>query len=363
MESFDVTDRARGLAVGPPPAASMEPTDEREDLCVDGFLTTLIDARALKTAFELRVIDRLAAHEAMAVADLATGFPGDGRGLRLLLDLLRTNRVVEERPRGVALSEDFRRALRFRDLLETKLEYAALVLPDFTDLFTAAIRDPETFRRQARTFRLFSYDRALGASAEDYEATRRWMRITTCLTKYEAGVCLQHHDFGGHERVLDVGGNSGEFALRICRRYPAVTATVFDLPVVCDIGRAHVEREPEGARIDFVRGNALTDPLPGGRDLVSFKSMLHDWPERDARRLLVRASEALKPGGTLLIFERGPVATGAPSYAMIPLLLFFRSFRSPAAYVDQLGALGFRGVDVRWIDLETPFFLVTGTKP
>src|SRR3989338_4065164 len=80
MESFDVTDRARGLAVGPPPAASMEPTDEREYLCVDGFLTTLIDARALKTAFELRVIDRLAAHEALGVADLATGVPGGGRG-------------------------------------------------------------------------------------------------------------------------------------------------------------------------------------------------------------------------------------------------------------------------------------------
>ena len=67
--------------------------------------------------------------------------------------------------------------------------------------------------------------------------------------------------------------------------------------------------------------------------------------------------------GTLLIFERGPVATEALSYAMIPLLLFFRSFRSPGAYVDQLRALGFHGVDVRWIDLETPFFLVTGTKP
>src|SRR3989304_8676562 len=112
MESFDVPARARGLAVGPPPAASMEPTDEREYLCVDGFLTTLIDARALKTAFELRVIDRLAAHEAMAGAGLATGFPGDGRGLRLLLDLLRTNRVLEERPRGGALRAEVRGAPR-----------------------------------------------------------------------------------------------------------------------------------------------------------------------------------------------------------------------------------------------------------
>jgi SAM-dependent methyltransferase len=352
--------RLSDLATMPP--AGGEDADEREYLCVDAFLRTVIEARALKTAFELRLIDHLVRTPATTLADLTTAFSGDGGGLAFLVKLLVANRVLEERQDTIVLSEEFRRALRYRDLLETKLEYAAFVLPDFTDLFTTAIGSPEAFFRQARTFKLFSYDRAHGQAAEDYELTKRWMRITTCLTKYETRVCLRHHDFGRHPRMLDIGGNSGEFVLQICRKHPAIAATVFDLPLVCRIGREHVGGTPEADRITFAEGSALTDPLPGGQDLVSFKSMLHDWPDTDARRFMARASEALKPGGTLLIFERGPVEVGDLSYALIPFLLFFRSFRSPALYQEQLTALGFRDIRVQRIDLETPFFLVTGRK-
>lgn len=339
-----------------------ESTDEREYLCVDDFLRTLVDARALKTALELRLIDHLVARPAATLAELTRAFSADGRGVAFLVKLLAANGVVEERHGMIGLSPAFRRALRYRDLLETKLEYGAFVLPDFTALFTTAIADPGAFFRQARTFQLFCYDRALGQGAEDYELTERWMRITTCLTRYEAHVAMRHHDFGRYERILDIGGNSGEFVLQICRRHPGITATVFDLPMVCRIGREHVRRAGESERITFVEGSALTDPLPGDRDLVSFKSMLHDWPDAEAGRFVARASAALKPGGTLLIFERGPVEAGDRSWALIPFLLFFRSFRPPTLYTDRLAALGFRDIRVQTIDLETPFFLVTGRK-
>ena len=338
--------------------------DVREYLCTESFLKSLIDARALKTAFDLRVIDHLAANPAMTLADLVAWFPGDGQGLRLLLSLLRGNGVVEEGNGQIRLSQQFRQALRYRDLLETKLEFVQFVLWDFTELFTTAIRSPETFARQARTFQLFCYDRARTPGSESYERTKRWMRITTCLTRYESDVCMKHHDFGCYERVLDIGGNSGEFVLQVCRRHPGVSATVLDLPLVCQIGREHVRVAPEGARITFVEGSALTDALPEGQDLVTFKSMLHDWPEREARQLIVRGSQALRRGGTLLIFERGPLEMdeGVPSYSLIPFLLFFRSFRSPAMYRQQLEALGFEDIGVQRIDLEMPFFLVTGRK-
>src|SRR5206468_2824243 len=82
--------------------------------------------------------------------------------------------VAEQADGRVALTPEFRAALRYRDLLETKLAYTEFVLPDFSELFTAAVRSPETFFRQSRTFRLFAYDRASGEGAEDYAATRRW---------------------------------------------------------------------------------------------------------------------------------------------------------------------------------------------
>jgi SAM-dependent methyltransferase len=102
------------------------------------------------------------------------------------------------------------------------------------------------------------------------------------------------------------------------------------------------------------------DPLPAGFDLITFKSFLHDWPDSEARRLIASASNALAPGGTLLIFERGPLPASF-SYAMIPLLPFFRSFRSPDFYHEQLGAVGLRDIRIQEVELEMKFFLVTGS--
>lgn len=63
------------------------------------------------------------------------------------------------------------------------------------------------------------------------------MTITTRLTRHEALVCMKYHDFGQYRRMLDVGGNSGEFALQVCRRHPDLRATVLDLPFHLVTGR------------------------------------------------------------------------------------------------------------------------------
>lgn len=362
-------DGARGSAgTGMAPAdadrSRHEQPGELDYLCVDDFLKTLVDARALATALELGLIQHLAGRVGSTVDELAGVVAGDAGGLRLLLSLLKSNRVIRERGGEIELSQQFRRALAYRDLLEAKLEFAHVAALDVLDGFTRLIRSPERFGRSARTYRLFCNDRGFQRTPEGLELTRRWMRITTSLTRYEAPVCLLHHGFGRYRRMLDVGGNGGEFALQVCRRHLAVEATVFDLPLVCDIGEEHLRQEPEANRIAFVRGNALTDPLPMGFGLVTFKSMLHDWPEREARRLIVQGSRSLAPGGTLLIFERGPLEffEGTPPYSMLPLLMFSRAFRSPGIYVEHLWDLGFRDVGVQQVDLETPFQLVTGVR-
>jgi hypothetical protein len=92
--------------------------------------------------------------------------------------------------------------------------------------------------------------------------------------------------------------------------------------------------------------------------------MLHDWPEKEARLLIANAAKSLDPGGTLLIFERGPLAMGNTPlpYSMIPFLLFFNSFRSPITYEGQLKDLSFQDIKREKIDLETPFYLITARK-
>ncbi len=346
----------------------MAPSDHSKPyryLCVDDFIGTLVDARSLAAALELGIVDLLHRDGVTSFDALLKKSEITPLGLQLLIKLLRQNNVVIENRGGIRLTPAFRTALEYRDLLETKIDFAAAVLPDFHELFTDLLSAPERFMGRSRVFDMFRYDRSIEPSPGNIEATKRWVRFTTCLTRYEATACLEHYDFGAHRRILDVGGNSGEFALRICQQHPTTRATILDLPLVCEIGRKHVSAGGAADRIAFRPGDARRDGFPVGHDLVVFKSFLHDWNERDARGFLAKAFQALPAGGGVLIYERGPISgcEGPLPYHMIPTLLFLHFLRSPEVYRKHLNGLGFEAVEVRRIDLEMPFHIITARKP
>lgn len=334
-------------------------------LCVDEFIKDMVSARALTTAFELNIIDTLQAGTPVTDEVLNKDFPQISGSLQLLVRLLTDSGVLESSGGQYRLTPKFVVALRYRDLLQAKLDFAHIAAHDFIDSFSFLIAAPGEFMKRSGMFRLFNYALALENTQENRQRTERWVRITTVLTRYEALACLSLHRFDNHRKMLDIGGNSGEFALQACRRCPELEATVFDLPVVCDIGYDHVCANPEAERLHFIKGNARTDALPGGFDLVTFKSMLHDWPAEEVRKFLVKACDVLEPGGTLLIFERGPFEIGESglAYSNIPILLFSHTLRSPHLYMECLAENGFQQITVQWVELEMPFFLVTGVKP
>ena len=344
----------------------MEYSEETDYLCIDAFIKGVVEARSLATAIEAGLIDHL--------LDERTEHNG---GNRKALCHGRARRITAARPapveqchRGTGGQDHAHRppsskALRYRDLLETKLEFAHLLLADFTELFTDLVAGPGRF---SAAHAPSTCSRTAGPSEyspENYALTKRWVAITTSLTRYEAASCVGRYAFGLHRRMLDIGGNSGEFVLQICRKYSGIRASVLDLPLVCEIGREHLAHEPEAERISFIKGNVFTDPLPETFDIISFKSMLHDWPEKDALLLIEKAALALAPGGVLLIFERGRYRrrTGpTPPYSAIPILLFFRYFRDPAFYERHLSDLGLHDVRVTEIMLDAPFYLITARK-
>jgi hypothetical protein len=117
--------------------------------------------------------------------------------------------------------------------------------------------------------------------------------------------------------------------------------------------------------VKFVGLDLRQDQLPREYDLVTFKSMLHDWPENMAVRFLDEAVQALRPGGTLLIYERLPLDLSGvrPPFSMLPILLFFRSYRDPSAYEARLRSLGLTQIERREVDLDTRFVVMTARRP
>lgn len=340
----------------------------RAYLCVDRFIADLLGARALSSALETGVVDALAATPHCTVAGLLQSMRQetrfDVRGLGLLLGMLRASGVLDVQGGRWCLSPAFEQALVYRDLLEAKLQMAHWVAPDFLHLFTALLVEPQRFMAQARLFKLFAYERCFDDSPQNRAHTAQWMRYTTALTRYEAQACLEAFDISRHQRMLDVGGNSGEFVLQLCRAHTALQAVVYDLPLVCEIGRAHVAHTPEAARIGFHALDLGQPALPHGFDLISFKSMLHDWPEAHMDDFLRRAYAALQPGGSVLIYERGEPEPDEVtlSYGQLPLLLFFRSYRRTSLYEHSLIKAGFHTVRVRAIRLDMPFVLISALK-
>jgi len=337
-------------------------------LCVDDFLQTELDARAIRSAFETGVMDALVAHGPLSVSALAAKSRMDSVGFRLLTGLLEVNGVVRRERDQVALTPAFMAALRFRDLLETRIDFADLVWPDIHALFTPLLADLPQFMARSKVFELFRYDRCMNVTPENLESTSAWVRLTTCLTKYESAAVLGAIDLGSARSLVDIGGNSGELALRICRRYLRIEATVVDLPVVCALGRSHIAATAcpeEAARIRFFPADFRRDPLPAAADVVSFKSVLHDWPDADAELILERARALVRPGGRMLIFERGPIeiGNGRLPYSMAPNLVFLKFLRAPDLYLKKLAQLGFTAIELSRIDLEMGFNLIVARGP
>lgn len=332
------------------------PLQNRALASVNEFLMTEIEARALSLAFDSGLIDRLARGEGGG----AHFSPTAGR---LLSGILRTSGVIAAS--GTELTDRFAAALAYRDLLEARLWFCNLVAPDVHQLFAQLLTDIPQFMARSKVFELFRYDRALEVTESNLAFTAQWVGYTTTLTKYEAPAAIERLDLRGRRRLLDVGGNSGEFARQIVAAWPELTATVFDLPVVCELGRRHLSRFPEAPRVAFMPGDLRQDALPGAQDVVSFKSVLHDWPDDPARDFLGKAFEALAPDGRLVIFERGEIEVGERPlpYWMVANLVFLPFFRRSAIYCGWLAELGFVDIDVAEIEVEMPFHLITARKP
>lgn len=336
----------------------------REYLNIEPFLTDALQARALQAAFELDIIDALESEHEICVNKLLQGRNCDEDGGRFLLQMLTRANVAAVDSDRVRLTTDFRSALAFRDILTTKLTFATRISADYFSSMPELLKSEGDFMTSSKLFEYFDYGRCQDVSTANCMHASRWMQLTTMLTRYEAPVCDELYDFCSHSRMLDVGGNSGEFAVQICRRNPELSAKVIDLPVVCHLGARHAASMPESQRIEFCPGNMLKDPFPENCDLITWKSVLHDWPDEVVRSMLQKSFDALPGGGRMLIFERQrwDFSSEATTYGLLPVMLFFRSYRSPEQYAEALSNCGFADIRVQQIQLEVPFLLISATK-
>lgn len=107
----------------------------------------------------------------------------------------------------------------------------------------------------------------------------------------------------GKNRLLDLGGGPGTYAVFFCRENPGLCATIFDRPASEAFARGVVKRFGLEDRVGFVGGDFHADELPGGYDAIWMSHILHGENPEDAGRLVARAGKSLNPGGIVAIQE------------------------------------------------------------
>ena len=110
-------------------------------------------------------------------------------------------------------------------------------------------------------------------------------------------------DLSGRNRLLDLGGGPGTYAIHFCLKTPRLRATVFDLPTTQPTAEKAVGRFGLADRIDFRAGTYLEDALPGGYDVAWLSHILHGEGPDGCRVIIDKAVGALQPGGTIIVHE------------------------------------------------------------
>jgi hypothetical protein len=176
-------------------------------------------------------------------------------------------------------------------------------------------------------------------------------------------------DLSGGRRLLDVGGGSAAYDIELCRLYPDLTATVYELPKVADIAAGRIREAGLADRIGTVGGDFFADEsLPGGHDTILLSMVLHDWAEDRCRTILRKCRAALPSGGRVIIAELlvNDARTGPPPAALMSLNMLIetegRNY-TPAEYEAWLADLGFADIRTTWFEAAGVNGAVVGRKP
>jgi len=106
-------------------------------------------------------------------------------------------------------------------------------------------------------------------------------------------------------RLLDIGGNTGAWALQCVEYDPDVRVTIVDLPGQTSVARENIRRSNAEDRVDTVDLDLL-DPkqrLPTGADTIWMSQFLDCFPESQIRTILERSAEVMDAESSLFILE------------------------------------------------------------
>lgn len=189
---------------------------------------------------------------------------------------------------------------------------------------------PEDEHEEQRAARYLGYSRAM-----DNIARVKAREVVKLCLNLKAGQSFSAVNTRG--RLLDLGCGSGAMAAAFLETFPALTATLVDLPEMLDLARQSMRKKDLENRVDYHPFNIL-EPWcleAAGYSLVVLSNILHVYGETDVCRILNSACQCLAEGGLLLVhdffFEHYP-----PKGALFDLNMLINTYSGQVHRADRL---------------------------
>ena len=307
-----------------------------------GLVSDSWKSQAVHVAARLGIPDLLSEGPRNA-QELAAATGAHAPSLRRLLRALATIELIREREDGSFEATPMGSLLRADspDSLRSWTLHWAAAWPVWERLHDCVMTG-----KSARS--LLSGTEGFEHLERDPLAAEAFHRAMVELTRLVERDFVQAVDWSATRKIVDVGGGSGELLVAALTACPGAVGVLYDTASAIELGREHVRAAGLEHRCELVAGDFFSW-VPRGADTYVLKSVLHDWDDDRAARILAACRRAAGAGSRLLVVERmmperlgsGPDDQGIACSDLHMLVQLGARERTEAELRELLSAAGF----------------------
>jgi precorrin-6B methylase 2 len=152
--------------------------------------------------------------------------------------------------------------------------------------------------------------------AEDAATASLFHGAMSGFSEHEIAAILDAYDFSAITTLVDVGGGQGALVAALLTAHPHLRGVILDQDDVAESARRLLAQAGLADRASFVPGDFFK-AVPRDGSAYLLKSVIHNWDDAAAQRILINCREAMPQTARLIVMERVIPTADMPSEAKL----------------------------------------------
>jgi SAM-dependent methyltransferase len=249
-----------------------------------------VEARIIQAAVQLGIFDAIG-NDALEAGTVAKSLNLESRATDLMLNALTALGLLCKRTERFCLTD-----VSLKYLKHGTPEYLGGMIGFDASLWACWEQLPDAVRNGLPV-------RPANMYQDDPTETETFVRAMDSLVKArgDAEVMGKAFDWNNATELLDVGSGPATYPIALCKSFPALRATIFDLTGTLKFTQSYVREAGLEDQIRLIPGDYRKDTIPGSYDIVFLSNIIHAEGESDNESLVCKLAAVLNPGGRFVI--------------------------------------------------------------